>query len=103
MKNTTLNPNPHPLKTVLFTLLMTVATTTTHAQNWFETKKIVASDRAAWDRFGSLVSISGNYAIVGVPYEDEDAAGGNTQLSAGSTYIFEKDSLVLWTDNKTNE
>ena len=73
MKNTTSTPTPHPLKTVLFALLMTVAATTAHAQNWFEMQKIVASDRAANDRFGYSVSSSGNYAIVGAWNEDEDA------------------------------
>jgi hypothetical protein len=55
---------------------------------WQQVNKLVASDRAASDWFGNAVAISGNYAIVGAPYEDEDAAGGNTAGSAGSAYIF---------------
>ncbi|MFT6922587.1 MAG: hypothetical protein ACJA1C_001593 [Crocinitomicaceae bacterium] len=55
---------------------------------WTETTKLVASDRGANDNFGSRVSISGNKAIVGAPFEDEDATGGNTQNDAGSVYIF---------------
>ncbi|MFC2116533.1 T9SS type A sorting domain-containing protein [Bacteroidota bacterium] len=58
--------------------------------NWGQVKKIVASDRAAMDGFGSSVSISGNYAIVGSPYEDEDASGSNTLSDAGSAYTFYK-------------
>ena len=54
-------------------------------------KKIVASDRAAEDYFGTSVSISGNYVIVGAYYEDEDAVGGATLSSAGSAYLFAKD------------
>jgi hypothetical protein len=57
--------------------------------NWNETQKIVASDRAADDQFGSSVSISDNYALVGAYAEEEDAEGGNTLNFAGSTYIFE--------------
>ncbi|MCH8318640.1 MAG: hypothetical protein IIA88_09115, partial [Bacteroidetes bacterium] len=41
MKNTTLNLIPHPLKTVLFALLMAIAATTANAQNWYEVQKIV--------------------------------------------------------------
>jgi hypothetical protein len=55
---------------------------------WAETTKLVASDRGANDNFGSRVSISGNKAIVGAPFEDEDATGGNPQNDAGSVYIF---------------
>ncbi len=56
---------------------------------WNEVQKIVASDRAEFDRFGEVVAISDDYAIVGVPAEDEDANGENTYGSAGSAYIFE--------------
>ena len=56
-----------------------------------ETQKIVASDRGASDHFGNSVSISGDYAIVGSPDEDEDASGGNTLSNAGSAYIFKRD------------
>lgn len=58
--------------------------------NWQEVKKLVASDRASMDYFGSSVSISGNYIIVGAWGEDEDASGGNTMSQAGSAYIFER-------------
>ncbi|MBT7144865.1 MAG: hypothetical protein HN894_16195, partial [Bacteroidetes bacterium] len=66
---------------------------------WTEVQKIVASDRAAYDKFGSSVSISGDYAIVGAVYEDEDATGGNTATSAGSAYIFKtSDGGATWTE-----
>jgi hypothetical protein len=58
---------------------------------WAQQTKIVASDRAAGDRFGNSVSISGDYAIVGAPGEDEDASGNDTLTSAGSAYIFKRD------------
>ena len=44
--------------------------------------KLLASDAAAVDNFGYSVAISGNYAIVGAPYNDD---GGN---DSGSAYIF---------------
>jgi hypothetical protein len=37
------------------------------AQNWSQIIKAVASDRSADDYFGHSVSISGDYAVVGVP------------------------------------
>ena len=55
---------------------------------WAQQQKIVPSDRAASDFFGTSVSISGEYALVGAPGEDEDANGTNTLSSAGSVYVF---------------
>ncbi|MCP4633102.1 MAG: hypothetical protein GY855_09265, partial [candidate division Zixibacteria bacterium] len=49
-----------------------------------EVNKIMASDKQASDYFGSSVSISNDYAIIGARYED---AGGS---SAGAAYIFKK-------------
>jgi len=48
----------------------------------------VASDRGFGDLFGSSVSISGDYAIVGAYNEDHDASGGNGLSNAGSAYIY---------------
>ena len=64
--------------------------------NWNQGQKIVASDRAAIDQFGLSVSISGDYAIVGAYTEDEDATGGNTMISSGSAYLFERDGSGNW-------
>ncbi len=55
---------------------------------WSEVQKLVASDRHNSDYFGTSVSISGDYAIVGAYMEDEDASGGDGKSSAGSAYIF---------------
>ena len=68
--------------------------------NWSEVQKIVASDREAHDRFGHAVCISGNYAIVGSILEDHDASGNNELSSAGSVYIFERDSTGNWSQLK---
>ncbi|MBL7817304.1 MAG: T9SS type A sorting domain-containing protein [Saprospiraceae bacterium] len=57
---------------------------------WEQEAKIVASDRAAGDRFGHTVAISGDYAIVGARNEGEDSSGRNTLVSAGSAYIFKR-------------
>lgn len=63
---------------------------------WNEVQKIVASDRTAYDNFGKSVSISGDYAIVGAHFEDHDANGANSILSAGSAYIFERNGSGIW-------
>ena len=55
---------------------------------WNETAKLTASDGDDFDNFGFSVSVSGNAAIVGAPYDDNDS---------GSAYIFEKDdSTGVW-------
>lgn len=66
--------------------------------NWYETQKIVASDRDFDDKFGSSNDISGNYAIVGAPYEDHDTSGNNHIYWSGSAYLFQKDSNDNWNE-----
>nr|CRH04297.1 protein of unknown function [Candidatus Magnetococcus massalia] len=50
--------------------------------SWAQKTKLLASDGASYDYFGTSVSISGNYAIVGAHYDDDQAT------STGSAYIF---------------
>lgn len=65
---------------------------------WSEVQKIVASDRDAFDFFGTSVAISGNYAVVGAKEEDEDAAGLNPLPGAGSVYVFERNIGGTWNE-----
>jgi hypothetical protein len=60
--------------------------------NWGLVRKITGPVRSAADQFGSSVSISGDYVIVGAFNEDEDADELNTLSDAGSAYIFKKDA-----------
>lgn len=62
---------------------------------WSQVQKIVASDRAEVDFFGTSVAISGDYAIVGANLEDENAVGGDFLNNAGSAYIF-KNNAGVW-------
>ena len=55
--------------------------------------EIVADDVAAGDKFGYSVAISGDYAVVGAPYDDD---GGD---DSGSAYIFKRDG-ANWTQIK---
>ena len=54
------------------------------ANNWGKVKKLTASDGAKDDHFGTSVSISGDFAIVGA-YGDDDNGS-----DSGSAYIFSK-------------
>ncbi len=53
--------------------------------SWSEQQKLLASDGAARDKFGYSVSISGDYAIVGAPRDDDNGT------DSGSAYIFKRD------------
>jgi hypothetical protein len=59
-----------------------------NAGNGIEQKTIDAYDRYSNDNFSSSVSISGEYAIIGAPSEDEDVGGATTLSTAGSVYMF---------------
>ena len=58
---------------------------------WTEQVKLTASDGAAGDWFGTSVSISGDYVLVGASYDDD---GGS---DSGSAYIFKREATV-WTE-----
>jgi len=58
---------------------------------WTQQAKLTASDGAAYDEFGSSVSISGNLALIGAPADDN---GVNTDQ--GSAYVFVR-SGSSWT------
>jgi hypothetical protein len=86
--------------TILITLLSIFYTSILTAQfsNFTERDKIVASDRAAWDYYGTTVAISGKYAIVGVPQGDLDTAGINFLERAGAAYILERNAQGDWVE-----
>lgn len=54
------------------------------ADNWGHFKKIVASDPASVDKFGTSVSISGSNLIIGSPFDDDGSS------NSGSAYIFNR-------------
>ena len=58
---------------------------------WTEEAKLTASDGTAHAQFGSSVSYSGDYALIGARYEDD--AG----IDSGSAYIFRRAGTV-WTE-----
>lgn len=62
-----------------------------NGSTWTEQVKLTASDGAFADLFGYCVSISGEYAIVGAP-QDDDAGG-----ESGSAYVFHR-SGSMWSE-----
>ena len=59
--------------------------------SWSQQQIIHASDAQTNDQFGHSVGISGDYAIVGAPYEDKGADNG------GSVYIYKRNtSTGVW-------
>jgi hypothetical protein len=66
------------------------------AQPFAETNKIVAGDRINNTEFGRAVSISNNYAVVGVRIEDNDADGKNPIPDVGAAYVYERGADNKW-------
>jgi hypothetical protein len=72
------------------------------AQRFDQITKVAAADRAIFDftsrqaddGFGRAVAISGNYAVVGVPGEDDDEKENNPINDAGGVYIYKKDPVT---------
>ena len=63
---------------------------------WNESASLTASDGSSNVFFAYDVAISGNYAVVGAPYEDHDSSGINYKSNAGSVYVFKKDGNGIW-------
>jgi len=70
-------------KSVIF-LVVVVLAVSAPGQCLEEIGKILASDGSADDYFGYSVSVSGDYAVVGTPYDDDNG------LNSGSAYIFKR-------------
>ena len=66
------------MKTLTSVLVLFLAVSVSHAAE----VKLTASDGAALDRFGSSVSISGDYAVVGAHLDDDNGS------TSGSAYVF---------------
>ncbi|MEM7575244.1 MAG: HYR domain-containing protein, partial [Bacteroidota bacterium] len=67
------------------------------AQSFNERIKLTDAQRADNDEMGRSVSISGNYAIVGIPFDD-DAPSGPSLNNAGSVIIYERNASGNWVE-----
>jgi len=63
---------------------------------WNVVQKLVASDRDTSAEFGTTLDLEGDYAIIGAPEEDFDAAGQNYLASAGAVYAFHREPNGTW-------
>ena len=61
---------------------------TKNGTTWTQQQLIAASDPVAYDFFGTSVSISGDYAIVGAPFKDV------SYYNEGRAYIFKRNGTV---------
>jgi hypothetical protein len=60
---------------------------------WTQQRKLLASDPAAGDCFGGSVSLSGDTALIGAPYDDDNGA------DSGSVYMFTRTGTT-WTQQQ---
>lgn len=60
-----------------------------------EIQQVESLDLAPEDFYGWNIEMDANQLIVGAPWEDEDATGGNTIDRAGSAYIFQDLTLSV--------
>lgn len=94
-----------PFLRIYFCAILLFVTHFVNAQDWEKVSKLVAtypngaSARAAFMFYGSAVSISGDYAVVGVPQDRLDASGNNSFQGAGAVYILHQEGGV-WTPVK---
>ncbi|RWX44711.1 FG-GAP repeat-containing protein [Candidatus Electrothrix aarhusensis] len=70
--------------------LLVLAAGPTYALEMEQVQKLLAADGAAYDYFGSSVSISGDTALVGAAYDDDNGS------DSGSAYVFVR-SGDTWT------
>jgi len=75
------------LKQILLVVAFMLSAIVINAQDWTGIIKVCAINRGASDNYGYSIAISGNWAIVGAPFEDEDANNENNLNSSGSAYI----------------
>jgi hypothetical protein len=66
------------------------------AQLFSQKQKVVDPERVMFGKYGRSVSISGNYALIGLNENNTDALGLNAMSSAGAAYLFEKNSTGDW-------
>ena len=59
---------------------------------WMEASTLIATDAEAYDYFGDTVSLDGDVALIGAPFDDD---GGT---NAGSAYVFTRQADGTWVE-----
>ncbi|MEM7373419.1 MAG: T9SS type A sorting domain-containing protein [Bacteroidota bacterium] len=65
--------------------------------SWSQTQKVVNAKRQRSDVFGDAVAISGEYAVVGEPGQDDDLLGDSSMASSGAAYLYHRQADGTWT------
>ncbi|MEN8215770.1 MAG: Calx-beta domain-containing protein [Pseudomonadota bacterium] len=66
-------------------------------KRWNEQDKLIASDGAAGDRFGTSVALDGDTALVGAPWEGGEREGNLKTYDLGAAYVFVR-SGTIWSE-----
>ena len=88
------------MKNLILSISFLFFTTCAFSQDWLQTSKLDASNRAQFDELGNAVAISGSYAVVGAKKEDYFDNTGLSITESGSAYIYEKGANGIWTEVK---
>lgn len=71
---------------------------------WEQEIKLIASDGSAGDWFGASVSISGDYAIVGAPWDgDNGNRSGSAYIFYNNSGIWEQQTKLIASDGSSND
>ena len=91
------------MKITIFFIVILVSLSVAQAQV-LETQRLISDDIASEDYFGNAVAVSGDYAIIGACYDDENGE------NSGSAYIFYNNSgtweqyqKITASDGQTND
>ena len=79
------------MKKLFLFLLLFFIELSIYADNWELVQKVVPFVQREDANFGSSVSISGDYAIIGAQYDNFDSNNNDSISSAGAAYVFHKE------------
>ncbi|MEN0045868.1 MAG: FG-GAP repeat protein [Bacteroidota bacterium] len=65
---------------------------------WIQMQRLISSDRATYDIFGSPASISGKYAVIAAP--GDGTIDRNLATATGAVYVFERDENDHWVEKQ---
>ncbi|MFK8059750.1 MAG: FG-GAP repeat protein [Polaribacter sp.] len=63
---------------------------------WQYTQKLRSSDLRVGDAFGESIDVSGNFLVIGAPYNNYDKDNLNLSNNSGAAYVFKKNVNDTW-------
>jgi hypothetical protein len=79
-------PAVESLKNITLNATIPSTAQTNKAANWTEMQMLLASDGAAYDCFGGSVSLSGDTALIGAPFDNNEIGSAYVFIRNGSTW-----------------